>query len=378
MSENQEFRELPRLASLDGLRTLAVVLTSLVHLVPEYVPGGFLGVDVFFVLSGFLITSLLLGEFDRSGRIDILRFYIRRARRLLPAVLVLMLVFSVVSLVISASRRDIVVTGVVDAGILTYTANWAPVFGHHPPWQVDHIWSLSVEEQFYLLWPLLLIAGMRWLSRTAILRITAVAALVSMLAQGASFVLWHSTEISYLASPLHAHGILLGSFLGQLYTWRRGERALARLAGWWWPLPAALVVLLALALTTGVDALFTYTGGMALAVGASGVLVFGLAARETVGTGQDLGTRVFGCRPMVAIGKRSYSIYLWQNFLAWALTPWFRDSFWWIPVNVVATLAAAELSYRCVEQRFLRRSRRSAPGRHRAPRSGRPAAARLS
>jgi peptidoglycan/LPS O-acetylase OafA/YrhL len=108
------------------------------------------------------------------------------------------------------------------------------------------------------------------------------------------------------------------------------------------------------------------------------VLVFGLAARETVGTGQDLGTRVFGCRPMVAIGKRSYSIYLWQNFLAWALTPWFRDSFWWIPVNVVATLAAAELSYRCVEQRFLRRSRRSAPGRHRAPRSGRPAAARLS
>ncbi|HOZ59450.1 MAG TPA: acyltransferase, partial [Nakamurella multipartita] len=116
MSENQKFRELPRLASLDGLRTLAVVLTSLVHLVPEYVPGGFLGVDVFFVLSGFLITSLLLGEFDRSGRIDILRFYIRRARRLLPAVLVLMLVFSVVSLVISASRRDIVVTGVVDAG----------------------------------------------------------------------------------------------------------------------------------------------------------------------------------------------------------------------------------------------------------------------
>ena len=109
-------RQLQRLPSLDGLRALAVVLTSLVHIVPELVPGGFLGVDVFFVLSGFLITSILLGEFGRTGRIALGSFYVRRARRLLPAVLALIAVFTVVVALSSPDRRDLVVAGAVDLG----------------------------------------------------------------------------------------------------------------------------------------------------------------------------------------------------------------------------------------------------------------------
>ncbi len=345
-----------------------MVLTSLVHLVPGVVPGGFLGVDIFFVLSGFLITSLLLGEFSRAGRIDVRRFYLRRARRLLPAVLLLMAVFTVVSIVIARSRHDLVVAGVVDIGILTYTANWAPVVAHHPPWEVDHIWSLSVEEQFYLLWPLLLILALRHARRVTIMVATGAAALVSMAAQGASFLVVHSTELSYLASPLHAHGILLGSLLGQLYVWRRAEGAMTWLASSVWPIAVALAVILALAVTLSVDGTPTYVGGMAVAVVAAGVLVASLVARDTLGRTGNPVSRLLRSRPMVAQGKRSYSIYLWQNFLAWALTPWFAGSWWWIPVNAVVTLVVAEMSYRVVERRVLRRRPRpeATAGRHRA------------
>lgn len=144
-------RQLDRLPSLDGVRALAVVLTSLVHLVPQWVPGGFLGVDIFFVISGFLITALLLGSYSRDGTINLGRFYLRRARRLLPALVALILVFTVVVIILSPTRRDLIVAAIVDVGVLTYTFNWGPVIGRDPPWQVDHLWSLSVEEQFYIL-----------------------------------------------------------------------------------------------------------------------------------------------------------------------------------------------------------------------------------
>ncbi|WP_420116509.1 acyltransferase family protein, partial [Micromonospora sp.] len=213
-------RRLRRMPSLDGVRTIAVIFTSLIHLAPNAVPGGFIGVDMFFVLSGFLITSLLIGEWDRYGRIPLGRFYVRRARRLLPAVLLLGLVFTVTAVLLDHSTRNLVVTAVADAGLLSYTLNWAGVLQHDVPWQVDHLWSLSVEEQFYLLWPMALIVLLPRVRRTTLMWITGLAAAGSVLLQAVSFLAWHSVNISYLASPLRAEGILLGCLLAQWYCWR--------------------------------------------------------------------------------------------------------------------------------------------------------------
>ncbi|HEX7744191.1 MAG TPA: acyltransferase, partial [Micromonosporaceae bacterium] len=149
---------------LDGVRALAVGAVLLFHGGVAWLPGGFLGVDAFFVLSGFLITSLLLGERDRTGRIDLVAFWARRARRLLPALLVLLLVVVLVSRVLlpgeelPALRWDALAA-------LGYVANWrmADRGGDYfaqtaAPSPLQHTWSLGIEEQFYLLWPLLFVA----------------------------------------------------------------------------------------------------------------------------------------------------------------------------------------------------------------------------
>lgn len=353
-------RRLPESASLDGLRVFAVVLTSLVHLLPDGVPGGIFGVDVFFVLSGFLITSLLLTELSKTGRLDFKRFYLRRAKRLLPAVIALLVVFTIVVLLSQPDGRDIVVAAVVDLAVLTYTFNWTDVFGHSPPWQVDHLWSLSVEEQFYILWPLLLVMMVRRVSRRTAVLITLAAMLVSTLAQGIVFNRTGSVPWAYLSSPLHAQGILLGCLLAMIFCWRLADPVLRWLGRHSWPAVLGLALIVALSLLTGIEDRLTYSGGMFAVVLAAGVVVTTLAAQE-----DDLGDgwlhRLLGRPLLAALGRRTYSIYLWQNFMAWALTP-LREGPWWIPANVVATLAAAELSYRFVERRFM--SRRSAAPRH--------------
>lgn len=348
-------RKLSHVSGLDGLRAFAVVLTSLVHLVPGRVPGGIFGVDVFFVISGFLITSILLSAAGAGG-IDLRDFYIRRVRRLLPAVVALLFVFTAVVMLSAPTTRDLVVAVVVDVGVMAYLFNWSDAFGHAPPWQVDHLWSLSVEEQFYLLWPVVLVVALTRFSRRQIVAGTAALAALSMVAQGVTFVLTRNPAWAYEATPLHASGILIGCLLAQLYTWKMGEQMLRWFASQTWPAWIALVIPVLLAVSTGVDDTFTYTGGMALAVASSAVLVATMAGHSTFSSSTPSPfQRLFSSPVMVAIGKRSYSLYLWQNFLAWALTP-IRSSFWFVPANFLATAVAAELSYRFIERRFVKKS----------------------
>ncbi len=216
-----------------------------------------------------------------------------------------------------------------------------------------------MEEQFYILWPIVLVILVRRLPRGTIMRVTLGAAIASTVAQTAVYGATHDTLLAFLASPLHAQGILLGCFLGQLYVWRGADGAMRWLAGHVWPSLVALVALVALALTSGVNDQSTYYGGMALAVLASGTLVAGVASRATL-TESDTGllNRLLTSRVMVALGRRSYSIYLWQNFIAWALTGSLRHSPLWLPANVVVTLVASEISYRYVERRFMHRTTR--------------------
>jgi peptidoglycan/LPS O-acetylase OafA/YrhL len=151
----------PRYAGLDGLRALAVVLVVVYHLFPGWVlHSGFVGVDVFFVISGFLITSLLLREHDRTGRIALLAFWTRRARRLLPALAVVVTVSASVAWLVGG---DVLLgLGRQVLGAITFSSNWASIsagasyFAGTQPELLRNLWSLAVEEQFYVLWPLLL------------------------------------------------------------------------------------------------------------------------------------------------------------------------------------------------------------------------------
>lgn len=345
-------RALGRLPALDGLRAVAVVLTSLVHLIPGYVPGGFFGVDVFFVLSGFLITSILLSSARNTG-IDLRRFYLRRLRRLLPAVVLLLVVFTAVVVLSSPTRRDLLVAAVVDGSVLLYAFNWIYPVGYQAPWQMDHLWSLSVEEQFYLLWPLVLIVALLRLTRRQIVALTAAAAAWSSLAQSGVFLTTGSDTWAFYATPLHASGILLGCLLAEIYIWGLADRPLRWLATREWPAWLGLAALVALSLVADETDLLTYAGGMALAVLAAAVVIACLAAHDAAGSTGPL-TRLLSTRVLVALGRRSYSVYLWQNYFAWAFSP-LRETVWYVPANAVATLLAAEVSYRLVELRFITR-----------------------
>src|SRR6201989_1591402 len=155
------------LPGLDGLRALAVMAVVAYHLGLGFVPGGMLGVGVFFTLSGYLITDLLLAQYHRTGRLDLTDFWRRRARRLLPAVLVMLIV--VLAWVTALDQAQLPALRGVAVSALAYVSNWWLIAQHSsyfarfgPPSPLGHLWSLAVEEQFYLVWPWLLWSGLRW------------------------------------------------------------------------------------------------------------------------------------------------------------------------------------------------------------------------
>jgi len=174
MSRPQDNR-LPYMPGIDALRAIAVLAVFFYHVsTGGWMPGGFLGVDVFFVISGYLITALLLSEYRRAGHLDVLRFWLRRARRLLPAVAVMIALTLVIAAIVTPGdvpslRGDALAS-------LFYVNNWHLIFSHQSYFQefarpslCRHLWSLSVEEQFYLLWPLAFAAGMKLLGRQRLL-----------------------------------------------------------------------------------------------------------------------------------------------------------------------------------------------------------------
>jgi peptidoglycan/LPS O-acetylase OafA/YrhL len=205
----------PYLPGVDALRALAVLAVFLYHAGVGWMPGGFLGVDVFFVISGYLITSLLLREFRRDGHLRLGRFWLRRARRLLPAVGVLIALTMVVAAIVEPDRID-QLRGDAVASLL-YFANWHFIYGHESyfesfqrPSLFRHLWSLSVEEQFYLFWPLLFAAGMKLFGRTRLLLGVLAGALASMALAWLLFDPGHDASRVYYGTDTHAVGLLAG------------------------------------------------------------------------------------------------------------------------------------------------------------------------
>lgn len=332
-------RRLGHVPALDGLRGIAILLVLMAHTLDGrwlFFSGGALGVDLFFVLSGFLITTLLLEEWDRRGEISLRGFYGRRARRLLPALVAVVLVGAVAEAIGGISP------GLLFARLavrLSYVANFVGVFD--PRLLSMHVfgqlWTLGLEEQFYLLWPLALILLLRrGASDRRIARILVVVVFAIMWNR----LLWSPfgdwQRMNYLPDT-HGDVILVGCLAA--FVWRRG-----------WFRPSSLETVAAVAVAAVMVAWFRETSNLYL----SALPLFAVAVAVLLLAGLEPGrwSRVLEVRGLQATGRVSYSLYLWHVPLIAVLGP--------IP-GVLVAVPVAVASYRFIEQPFRRRRARRAP-----------------
>lgn len=341
---------------LDGLRAISVIAVILYHAGFGWMPGGFLGVEVFFVVSGYLITSLLIDERERDGSVSLRGFWTRRARRLFPALAVVLLAVTLWALLFGSAEQAAQIKRDLPWSI-GYLANWGQIVGGVPyfadldPPLLRHLWSLAVEEQWYVLWPFAFIGLMR-LSRLRVrVSVIAAAAFGSWLLMWvahrdapASFLGWDPTNFAYLSTPTRASGLLLGALVA--FVWRpwRDARADERLSR---PLDLtagiAVGVLLAAFIGAHLTEGYMYPWVLALTSVASLVAIMVVVHPAAAGA-----RWVFGSSWLTAIGRRSYGLYLWHwpIFVIASAT----DGSW---LRVVAaslvTVVIAEVSYRVIE-----------------------------
>ncbi len=344
----------PYRRGLDGLRALAVAGVVLYHAGVSWIPGGFLGVDVFFVLSGYLITSLLLAEVGGRGRIDIARFWFRRARRLLPAV-VLVVAASLIAASLLA-RDDLARTRGDAIASLVYVTNWHLIAASHSyfnsfgrPSLLQHLWSLAVEEQFYLLWPILLIGGLALLGRRRMFALTAIAVLASTALMWTLYDPHRDPSRVYYGTDTRAATLLVGALLAFAWPAARlranvSRRAVGALDGV--GVVALLAILVLFWRVRDYDPSL-YRGGLLLVAVCAAALVAVLAHPAA-----RLGN-LLGWRPLRWVGVRSYGIYLW-HWPVMMLTrprldvPWSGTPL--VLAQIGVTVAIAALSFRFVEQ----------------------------
>lgn len=352
-----------RLPGLDGLRGIAVLAVIIYHADVSMLVGGFLGVDVFFVLSGFLITALLIDELTRTNTVDRARFYIRRIRRLMPA-LFLVLFFSVLVsglFVLDAAyhvRRDL-------PWAITFVLNWSYLFFEQsyfvnisrPP-LLQHLWSLSVEEQFYVVWPIMLIALYKVkignvTPRAKIFIASAALAIASTawmihLSVSNGFPIPNDPSRVYFGTDTHAMGLLVGCAAAALW---RSDRLNERLT----PDRAAAMNGLGLLSLAGLAYFFVFVSELNEFLYRGGFLVLSLLTAVLVVIAAHPGLK-FGSRlgnPVLKwFGDRSYGIYLWH----WPIFVLMRsgiDIQWPDPiafvVKIAIVLVISDLSYRFVE-----------------------------
>jgi peptidoglycan/LPS O-acetylase OafA/YrhL len=343
---------------LDGLRAIAVLAVIAFHEQFSWAPGGLLGVGLFFTLSGYLITDLLLSRWLATGRLHLANFWARRARRLLPALFVMLAIVTAWVTLLDRARLDNLRGAVAAAA--TYSSNWYLIVQGQsyfsrfaPPQPLDHLWSLAVEEQFYLIWPWLLLAGLflirrrrsagsiRWLALPTLALAAGSAALM--------WVLYHPavdpTRV-YEGTDTRACGLLIGAALAMVWssgTAARASRRTSRVLDV--PAVAGLAVIAVMIWRVGQYSTFLYHGGLVvLGVATAAVLAAAACPGSLVGA-------ALGWRPLRWIGVRSYGIYLWHYPVIVLTTP--ANSTEDLPRavwQIAASIALAALSWKFIEE----------------------------
>jgi len=350
--------EMGYVPGLDGIRAIAVLGVLLYHGDLTWMQGGFLGVDVFFVLSGFLITTLITEGFERTGRINFGKFYLGRARRLLPAVLVMLLA---VGLLAAVFYRESGVAFRQDAlASLLYVTNWWYIVAEQSyfeaigrPAFLQHLWSLAVEEQFYLIWPAVTFLLLKWRGRRGVFYVALTLSLVStvwmiVLSVTNGYPLEADPSRAYFGSDTHIMGLLLGATLAMV--WRPGRLSTHLTASAMAILTAvgvlALLGVVWFYLQVGEYSPFLYRGGF-FVLSALVCVLIAAASHPGVPFGP-----ILGAQPMRYIGRRSYGLYLWH----WPIFVITRPGLdvpvtgaWNFALRMALTFVVAEISYRLVE-----------------------------
>ena len=339
------------------MRALAVLAVVAYHLHLGWAPGGMLGVGVFFTLSGYLITDLLLGQHEATGRLQLADFWRHRARRLLPALSVLLVVIA--AWVTLLDRPELSALRGVVLATAGYVSNWWLIAQHSsyfaqfgPPSPLGHLWSLAVEEQFYLVWPWLLWLGLRWArgrrgTRMRLAAATLFLASLSAIEMAMLYQPGYDPTRIYDGSDTRAFALLIGAALAFVWPSRHlrggitsGARRILDGAG-----VTGLAVIVVLVCCTNDYSAFLYRGGMVL-LSVATALVVGTAASPASRIG-----RALGWRPLRWLGVRSYGIYLWHYPIIVLTTPvGGRDTVARGVLQVAASIGVAELSWRYIEE----------------------------
>lgn len=340
---------LPYLPGLDGLRAVAVAVVVLYHAGVEWLPGGFLGVEMFFVLSGFLITGLLSREVETTGRARLPRFWMRRARRLLPALYAL--ITGVLAWTLVADRAGLIRLRREIPAALTYVSNWVLISGNESyfeavgrPSPLRHLWSLAIEEQFYLVWPVVFVLGLAVLSRrrmTVVILAGVVASTAAMMIQYEPFT---DPSRVYYGTETRIGGLLIGAVLSLWWRpWDSAKPAVPkalRAAG-----PVGAIGMSVVMLSVGEFDSWLYRGGFVVVGCLTALLIVGTTTPTRL-------AQVLGSPALRWIGQRSYAIYLWH----WPVVVFSRpdadvkfDGLFLLAYRVGLTVLLAALSYRFVE-----------------------------
>ena len=348
------------LPSIDSLRALAVLAVIIYHVDVNYLPGGFLGVDLFFVLSGYLISSLIIKEYRKTGSLNLYNFYIRRARRLLPAVyfmitvgLVVMVLFNEVLL--RKSHLD-AIFGYI------YSSNWWYIFhkldyfdsfGAQSPFK--HLWSLAIEEQFYMIFPLLfLLVNRKKKSKDGtyklnknFLYVVLGLILVSLIAHILLFDINNISRI-YFGTDTRAFSLLVGVVGAILYPMERLHAKVTLQQNMLYSVVSlvSIAILITVMIYTSEYNTLLYRGGFLL------VAILGLIVIISSGKQHTLMSRLLSFKPVVFIGKISYSLYLWHFPVLVLTTPVSEignPNIFFVILRIVLTFAVAIVSYVFVE-----------------------------
>lgn len=344
------------ITGLDGIRAIAVIMVLSYHLKLALFKSGFLGVTVFFVLSGYLITGILISEVEEEGTIDLKNFWLRRIRRLVPAVMSMAVVIIFVSAVVN---RVIFTKGCKDflASVLGFN-NWWQIFNKVSyfeaagvPSPFTHCWSLAIETQFYLIYPLILL-GIYKLAKSRgegrakrgllFAGVTLLLALISVILMIVLFDPQQDDSRVYYGTDTRAFSLLFGALLAILWEYRMVPRRLSASVNMVLG-SVSFAVLLVMTIAINGSSNFWYRGGQFLGTILTVLMVYAVSGRKTW-------LSRFLSNPVLKwIGDRSYSIYLWHYPIILLISKGIKASWWITLIEIVLSVVLAELSYRFIE-----------------------------
>lgn len=333
---------------IDGLRALAVIMVLAYHLKMPFAKSGLLGVTVFFVISGYLITGILINEIEESGGVDLKNFWLRRIRRLLPAVLSMAVVMIFVSAVVN---RVVFTKGCNDllSAVFGYN-NWWQIFrkvsyfeNAGAPSPFTHCWSLAIETQFYLIYPILLILLSKARNRGKVFAaVTAVLALISVVLMGVLYSPDGDPSRVYYGTDTRAFSLLIGALAA---IQKEYHIIKVKLRGKLWAVIGSISVLILIGMMMLISSYssFLYYGGQAIVSVLAAFVVY------AVTVSRSLLNIILGSNILKWIGDRSYSIYLWHYPIIVLMSGGKRATWWIVILEVVLSVGFAELSYRFIE-----------------------------